>query len=248
MIKIENVEIHGWEPAIRGMRNPKNSWDRSDSTFKEVAEIDVLDENGKPKKQQVLFDAISIGPNDMNLMMRLKAGGPVHAKYRRMIVVYADITAPLYWWKEYDTYKVGTVANSCSTMHKLTAKKFEVGDFSHEDLMTYDDVYNTEDAIVWCEDCDTKYSPMYLLETIIDTLNLYRERYLETKDIKYWKQMIQLLPSSYNQKRTVMLTYEVLANIDEWRHNHKLGEWRVFCQWLESLPYAEIITREKKEK
>lgn len=238
MIKIENVEIHGWEPAIRGMRNPKNSWDRSDSTFKEVAEIDILDENGKPRKQQVLFDAINIGPNDMNLMMQLKAGGPVHAKYRRMIVVYADVTAPLYWWKEYDTYKVGTVANSCSTMHKLTAKEFELGDFSCEYLVS-----SAKDQ---------------LLGTI-DELNFWRDIYLngglDWDGISYephsevaWLQMIQLLPSSYNQKRTLMLTYEVLANIDEWRHNHKLGEWRVFCQWLESLPYAEIITREKKEK
>ena len=237
MIKIEEIEIHGWEPAIRGMRNPKNSWDRSDSTFKDVAEIDVIDENGEVRKQQVFFDALNIGPNDMNLMMQLKQNGPVHAKYRRMIVVYADVTAPLYWWKEYDTYKVGTVANSCSTMHKLTAKEFELSDFSHEYLL--------------------ERSREQLFDTICE-LNFWRDIYLnggtdegityKPRDKVVWQQMIQLLPSSYNQKRTLMLTYEVLANIDTWRHNHKLGEWRVFCQWLESLPYAEIITREKKEK
>ena len=244
MIKIENIEIHGWEPAIRGMRNPKNSWAKSDSEFLAEAEAEMLDEDGKPVKTKVYYEALSIGPNDHELMMRLKAGGPVHAKYRRMLVVYADITAPLYWWKEYDTYKVGTVANSCSTMHKIQAKKFTLDDFSHEHLL---DTIFDEDVIDYgCCDCDMVIDASEALNITIKLLNLYRKRYLETKDKKYWWQMIQLLPSSYNQKRTVMLTYEVLAGMDIWRQDHKLDEWREFCKtFKEQLPYSEIFAKEK---
>lgn len=224
MIKLENTEVIGWEHAIRGMRNPKNSWDRSDSIFDTV--------------QGELMGYL--GPNDHELMTALTKGGPVHAKYRRMIAVYVDITAPLYWWKEFDTYKVGTVANSCSTMHKIHAKEFTLDDFSCEHLErlprhfinNYEANYNYD---VYLESTD-------LLDHIIRTLNVARNMYLETKDKKYWWQMIQLLPSSYNQKRTVMLNYEVLANIYRWRKDHKLDEWREFCKWIESLPYSELIT------
>lgn len=242
MIKIENIEVHGWEPAIRGMRNPKNSWAKSDSEFLAEAEAEMLDEDGKPVKTKVYYEALSIGPNDHKLMMQLKAGGPVHAKYRRMLVVYADITAPLYWWKEYDTYKVGTVANSCSTMHKIQAKEFTIDDFSHDHLH--------------------RKSLNKLMETI-EELNYWRNIYnkggmvdnydgtgfsgiYEPKDKDAWWQMIQLLPSSYNQKRTVMLTYEVLAGMDIWRQDHKLDEWRIFCKtFKEQLPYSEIFAKEK---
>ena len=211
MIKIENTEVVGWEHAIRGMRNPKNSWDRSDST----ASTQAVEEGW--------FD---IGPNDHKLMMNLAAGGPVHAKYRRMITVYVDITAPLYWWKEFDTYKVGTVANSCSTMHKIHSKRFNISDFSIDHL-----------------NCDV---PDCFYDTL-DYLNESREKFLETKDKKYWWQMIQLLPSSYNQKRTIMLNYEVLVGMHRDRKNHKLDEWHDFCDWIESLPYSEIITGRNKE-
>jgi hypothetical protein len=165
-------------------------------------------------------------------MMSLASGGPVHAKYRRMITVYLDITAPLYWWKEYDTYKVGTVANSCSTMHKIHAKEFTREDFSHEHLL---------------DDCrgSVKYSSMDLLQLAINVLNDHRERFLETKDKKYWWQMIQLLPLSYNQKRTIMLNYEVLVGMYKWRKNHKLDEWVEFCKFIETLPFAELITGEE---
>lgn len=204
MIKIENVEVLGWEHAIRGMRNPLNSWDKSDSHYEWGG------------------DDYNVGSNDLDLMKRLAAAGSDHSKYRRMITVYADILAPLYWWKEYDTYKVGTVANSCSTMHKIHAKEFVIDDFSCEHLIN--EWYFTT------------------LNIIIDALNSARECYLETKNKDYWWQMIQLLPSSYNQKRTVMLNYEVLKNMYHARKNHKLDEWREFCEWVETLPYAELIT------
>ena len=223
MIKLENFEVLGWEHALRGMRNPHNSWDRSDSDFKGIAEIDILDENGKPDKSFVAFDALGIGPNDHELMMKLAKGGSVHAKYRRMITVYVDITAPLYWWKEFDTYKVGTVANSCSTMHKIHEKEFTLEDFSHDHIITGDMFFRH-------------------LDETVKLLNRARNSYLNTKDKSYWWQMIQLLPSSYNQKRTVMLNYEVLAGIYKSRKNHKLQEWRELCEWIESLPYSEIIT------
>ena len=209
MIKIENIEVMGWEPAIRGMRNPMNSWDRSDSAF-----FDVL-EGG-----EYVGKMYCAGPNDLDLMKRLAAGGSVHAKYRRMITVYMDITAPLYWWKEYDTYKVGTVANSCSTMHKIHAKEFVLDDFSTEHL------FDDSKVALW---------------NVISELNRNRVNFLATKDKKYWWQMIQLLPSSYNQKRTVLLNYEVLVNIYHHRKDHKLDEWRDFCQMIKGLPYAQIM-------
>lgn len=219
MIQIENVQVEGFKAAIRGMRNPMNSWDRSDSHFYYC---------DAPSK-------MVLGKNDQELMMKLAANGPVHAKFRRMIVVSLDITAPLYWWKEFDTYKVGTVANSCSTMHKIHAKPFELNDFSHEHL----------DAHM-----------LDLLKAIIDALNNYREMFINynpddheingcpsKKDV--WWQMIQMLPSSYNQRRTVMFNYEVLAGIYPMRKEHKLDEWVQFCKWIESLPYSEIITGKK---
>ena len=244
MIKLENFEVLGWEHAIRGMRNPMNSWEKSDS-LECIYNCDDCDnfsicknndgeyfkqfwENGCPGKD------FAIGPNDHELMMRLAKGGPVHAKYRRMITVYVDITAPLYWWKEFDTYKVGTVANSCSTMHKIHAKEFELGDFSCEHL----DPNSNDNTIVWGLEV---FDDRMVLELTIHMLNRNRERFLETKDKKYWYNMIQLLPSSYNQKRTVMLNYEVLTGIYHSRRAHKLDEWHDFCDWIESLPYSEII-------
>ena len=235
MIKLEKTEVMGWEPAIRGMRNPMNSWDRMDSeecahrcyTHCSDDECPMLDETGHCNLRG--RNKFIVGPNDHELMMKLVKGGPVHAKFRRMITVYVDITAPLYWWKEFDTYKVGAVANSCSTMHKIHAKEFTLEDFSHEHLM------NLEHDGELCRDwLDT-------LECLIDDLNVARKFYLETKDKSYWWQMIQLLPSSYNQKRTVELNYEVLAGIYISRKNHKLDEWREFCKWIEELPYSEII-------
>ena len=217
MLKIENTEVMGWEHAIRGMRNPKNSWEKSDSVFTEHELEDW------PHNMVRTFD--ELGPNDHSLMMTLRNAGTDHRKFMRMITVYLDITAPLYWWKEFDTYKVGTVANSCSTMHKIAAKRFEREDFSIEHL----------------ENCDEQHW-MVCMDNIISALNVAREKYLETNDKKYWWQMIQLLPTSYNQKRTVMLNYEVLANIYKSRKDHKLDCWHTFCDWIESLPYSELIT------
>lgn len=208
MIKITNDETYGWGAAIRGMRNPMNSWDKSDS------------EN---------FDLVvncQLGKNDLELAKKLAKAGTDHRKFMRMITVYCDITAPLYWWKEFDTYKVGTVANSCSTMHKIQAKEFTLDDFSHEHLSA--DVSNR--------------SAIGILRLTVQVLNDNRYKYLETKNKKYWWQMIQLLPSSYNQRRTVMLNYEVLANIYKSRRNHKLDEWHTFCNWIENLPCPALIT------
>lgn len=234
MLKIENTEVIGWEHAIRGMRNPKNSWKNSDSfwNYKACEEC-----NGNSS----CIDDFNVGPKDYDLMMRLAKGGPVHAKYRRMITVYVDITAPLYWWKEYETYKVGTVTNSCSTMHKLADKKFTIDDFSHEHLL-----YETEP--LWSNFDGSYYecSPYDVCKILCDVLNFYRELYLKTKEKKYWWQMIQLLPTSYNQRRTLMLNYEVLANIYEWRPNHNLDEWHTLCDWIETLPYSNIITTKSK--
>lgn len=223
MIKIEKAEAVGWEHAIRGMRNPMNSWSKSDSDFVEVFD-DYVD------SQSYHLKSVNIGENDLELMSRLAKNGSVHAKYRRMITVYVDILAPLYWWKEFDTYKVGTVANSCSTMHKIHEKVFELDDFSHEHLLT-------EKETKWGDIC-----PTITLECTISALNNFRKKFLKTKDKKYWWQMIQLLPSSYNQRRTVMMNYEVLANIYANRKDHKLDEWWEFCKWIESLPYSELIT------
>lgn len=251
MIKIEKIEALGWEQAIRGMRNPMNSWDKSDSgpclTHGPAHCIDCPYPAGDCSGTEAdLNSHFIIGPNDRDLMMRLAQGGPVHAKYRRMIVVYADITAPLYWWKEFDTYKVGTIANSCSTMHKIQEKEFTLEDFSHEHLNN--DAWNREwiESAMVDEDIASPHkvwaTPLDILKYTIEMLNCYRAQYLETRDKDDWWQMIQLLPSSYNQKRTVMLNYEVLTGIYPMRKNHKLDEWREFCQWIEKLPYSEIIT------
>ena len=232
MIKFEKYEVVGWEHAIRGMRNPMNSWERSDSKFNVTTYWD--EEQWLEHETNQTF----LGEKDHELMMKLAKGGPVHAKYRRMIAVYVDITAPLYWWKEFDTYKVGTVANSCSTMHKIHEKEFTLEDFSYGLL---------DDKYVCTKEGKEPLSSLGVLNMIIDALNYHRERYLETKGRFYWDQMIQLLPSSYNQKRTVMLNYEVLAGIYPSRKNHKLDEWHSFCNWIETLPYSEIITGGKEE-
>ena len=205
MINIELLEMSGIGSAINGMRNPMNSWEKGDSYY-----IWPDDEE------------FHIGPNDRDLMMKLRNAGTDHRKFMRMIVVYANITAPLYWWKEYETYKVGTVTNSCSTMHKIHSKEIVLDDFSIEHL--------TEGNRQGFEQC------------VLSALNTARENFIETKDKLWWWQMIQMLPSSYNQKRTVMLNYEVLANMYESRKNHKLDEWRDFCKWAETLPYSELIT------
>ena len=226
MLKLEKTEVVGWEAAIRGMRNPMNSWDQSDSHYESEA-LEYHDLSGDPTTVY-LVDKYVLGSNDLDLIMKLRAAGIDHRKFMRMIEVYVDITAPLYWWKEFDTYKVGTVANSCSTMHKIAEKEFTLEDFSHEHLFDF------------CPNCDTDSETV--LRYTIGWLNYCREKYLETKDKKYWWQMIQLLPSSYNQKRTVMLNYEVLANMYKSRKNHKLDEWHTFCDWIESLPYSEMIT------
>lgn len=238
MIKFENTEVMGWEAAIRGMRNPMNSWEKSDSG--PVAHCIRYDEGGfvctKKNRDCAGFECFCVGPNDIDLMNRLRNSGTDHRKFMRMITVYVDITAPLYWWKEFDTYKIGTVANSCSTMHKIAAKEFTLEDFSHEHLFTEENLrYEVEP------------DSLKLLNTIINALNAYRLAYLEEGDKSIWWQMIQLLPSSYNQKRTVMLNYEVLANIYKSRKNHKLDEWSVgFMNWIESLPYSELITGKEK--
>lgn len=211
MLKFENVEVVGMEAAIRGMRNPMNSWDKSDSETNCYRDLVV-------GKYDIVTD---VGPNDLATMKKLSAGGPVHGKFKRMIAVYVDVTAPLYWWKEFDTYKIGTVANSCSTMHKIHDKRFYLQDFSAEHL----DVDNEQ----------------FMLDTIV-MLNRAREQFIATGDKRYWWQMIQLLPSSYNQRRTVMLNYEVLTSIYRDRRNHKLDEWHVFCSMIDSLPCNELIT------
>lgn len=246
MIKIENVEIMGWEHVIRGMRNPMNSWDKSDSGICKGGDDGIGCENCAGYDCEHTYDhSFQLGKADHKLMMRLAAGGPVHAKYRRMIVVYLDITAPLYWWKEFDTYKVGTVANSCSTMHKIAEKEFTLNDFSYEHLLGIYDRKGAENGLALdvspLHDKSVLFSPCGLLRLTIRMLNVCREKYLESKDKKYWWEMIQLLPSSYNQRRTIMLNYEVLAGIYPMRKNHKLDEWREFCQWIEQLPYSEII-------
>ena len=221
MLKFENVEVVGLEAAIRGMRNPMNSWDKSDSGFKDTfASLKLCGDAGE----------YQVGPNDLATMKKLSAGGPVHGKFKRMIAVYVDVTAPLYWWKEFDTYKIGTVANSCSTMHKIHDKEFVLDDFSHEHLISEHPV-------------PTKiFSPLESLKVQIDILNVYRSMFNSTGDKQYWWQMIQLLPSSYNQRRTVMLNYEVLTSIYRDRRNHKLDEWHVFCSMIDILPCNELIT------
>jgi hypothetical protein len=205
MVKVEHIvtpSSEQWEAIIRGMRNPMNSWDRSDSEF-------------------IPWDDVHIGDDDLTLMEKLAAAGSDHRKYMRMTPVYMDITAPLYWWKEFDTYKIGTVVNSCSTMHKIHTKEFTLGDFSHDRL---------------------NERGLAVLRFTITNLNQFRDLYNETKDTEWWDQIIQTLPTSYNQKRTVMLNYETLRNIYRARKNHKLMEWREYCKKIEELPYSEIIT------
>lgn len=234
MITLEEVAYPSemqMESIIYGLRNPMNSWKKTDTTFyyDDCVAKDLTD--------------TSIGDKDLTLMTRLVKAGPEHRKYLRMMNVYVDITAPLYWWKEFDTYKIGTVANSCSTMHKITAKEFTLDDFSHDQLYYASPTVNEF----------TNSNSYMTMKTIVDILNFWRNRYLETKNKTDWYQIIQLLPSSYNQKRTVMLNYEVLGNIYRQRKNHKLNEWRDFCEWIEMLPYSELITEwewsdeEKKE-
>ena len=241
MLKIENVEIHGWEPAIRGMRNPKNSWANSDSTNEENCDECIYYEDYAVCKHDHIHECLNFkaGPNDLNLMTTLRNAGTDHRKFMRMIVVYMDVTAPLYWWKEYDTYKVGTVANSCSTMHKIAEKEFTIDNFSCEHLGVYIPAEKNDG-----EECFQNLWPV-VMQNIVTALNNARNCYLRENDPElkkaYWWQMIQLLPSSYNQRRTVMLNYEVLANIYKSRSNHKLDEWHTFCDLIESLPYSELI-------
>ena len=255
MIKLENTEVVGWEHAIRGMRNPMNSWEKSDSAYchRDLArDCTNCVHRFTMGYSTCTSGGFDIGPKDFDLMTRLRNSGTDHRKFMRMITVYLDITAPLYWWKEFDTYKVGTVANSCSTMHKIAEKEFTLDDFSHEHLI-YDGIGDNNEAI-WYKDppengpikCQLMFTPLDALRITIGVLNTNREAYLKTKNKKYWEQMIQLLPSSYNQRRTIMLNYEVLANIYKSRRNHKLDEWHTFCDWIENLPYSELITGEKK--
>lgn len=254
MLKIENTEVIGWEHAIRGMRNPKNSWVKSDSgvcaTHGPAHCADCVYTDCHADDVEIGTKYI-LGPNDLNLMTTLRNAGTDHRKFMRMITVYLDITAPLYWWKEFDTYKVGTVANSCSTMHKIADKEFTLADFSCEHLDREPYYRNWIESVIVDEDITSPHkvwmTPFDVLRCTIEMLNAYRENYLETKDKQDWWQMIQLLPSSYNQRRTVMLNYEVLANIYKSRRNHKLDEWHTFCDWIESLPYSELITG-KEEK
>ena len=246
MLKIENAEVLGWEHAIRGMRNPKNSWAKSDSgrCHKDLVRDCVTCVHHNSGYAACAAGGFDVGQNDFDLMTTLRNAGTDHRKFMRMITVYLDITAPLYWWKEFDTYKVGTVANSCSTMHKIAAKEFTLDDFSHEHLDTFR-------GLTMYAPQEYHFSSLDLLKLQVDVLNQWRTRYLNAlktetetglpaKDI--WWQMIQLLPSSYNQKRTVMLNYEVLANMYKSRRNHKLDEWHTLCDWIESLPYSKLIT------
>lgn len=233
MLSIEKTVLPSpeqWEIIIEGMRNPMNSWEKSDSYKTHIEDHETL--------ETADFEFF-MGEADLDLMKRLANGGAVRAKYRRMIPVFVTINAPLYWWKEFDTYKVGTVANSCSTMHKIQAKEFTMSDFSTEHL--YWAGNGGVDSIVECAD-NHWLTATGVMELVISTLNLFRERYLKTNNKDDWWQMIQLLPSSYNQKRTIMLNYEVLVNIYHSRKNHRLDEWHVFCDWIRGLPYSELIT------
>lgn len=254
MLKIENTEVIGWEHAIRGMRNPKNSWVKSDSgvcaTHGPAHCADCVYTDCHADDVEIGTKYI-LGPNDLNLMTTLRNAGTDHRKFMRMITVYLDITAPLYWWKEFDTYKVGTVANSCSTMHKIADKEFTLADFSCEHLDREPYHRYWIESVIVDEDITSPHkvwmTPFDVLRCTIEMLNAYRENYLESNDKDDWWQMIQLLPSSYNQKRTVMLNYEVLANIYKSRRHHKLDEWHTLCNWIEGLPYSELITG-KEEK
>lgn len=233
MIKIENTVVPSneqWRSVILGARNPKNSWDRYDSN--------------------VVNDIFVIGPNDYSLLTRLAKSGTEHRKYMRGLTVSMDVTAPLYWWKEFDQHKIGTTTNSCSTMYKIHAKEFTRDDFSHEHLIEYGKaeevpVIAVGEGVSTIENEVRRFWPSDILDLTIAMLNRSRQMFLETKDKRYWYQMIQLLPSSYNQRRTVMLNYEVLAGIYPKRKDHKLDEWHIFCDWIKSLPYSEIITLEE---
>lgn len=244
MICIENFEVMGWEHVIRGMRNPMNSWKKSDSYYDDI----TLTQTGLGQGDRADYH---IGPNDLNLMKRLRNAGADHRKFMRMITVYADITAPLYWWKEADTYRIGVEKNSCSTMHKIADKEFTLDDFSHEHLL--DDYFSGYNYPIIkfqgneCFDDEEFLTPLGVLEKTIAVLNVMRLRYLKTKNKLYWWQLIQLLPSSYNQKRTVMMNYEVLCNFYHSRKGHKLGEWNEFCSWIEKLPNSELITGERND-
>lgn len=235
MIKIEKTEVFGWEAAIRGMRNPKNSWDRMDTVFCGSSPCSLCNYDNDIDRCEDITDGTEckalIGPNDHKLMMDLASGGPVHAKYRRMIVVYVDVTAPMFWWKEYDTYKVGTVRNSCSTMHKIHVKPFEYDDFAHEGV---DDVGREFGEV----------KGTFL--GYINTLEWLRNKFNETQEKRFWRALIEMLPDGFQMKATLMLNYEVLAGIYPMRRSHKLDEWHEFCRWIESLPYSEIITGEDK--
>lgn len=251
MIKLENVVLDSLEQMkfiIEGMRNPMNSWEKSDSG---IGCDDHLCRSHCAFSPEWCGNTqrYVVGLNDHSLMQRLSNAGTEHRKYMRMMPVYVRITAPLYWWKEFDTYKVGTVANSCSTMHKIAEKEFTLEDFSTEHLTEFIPgqklkgwTLEDNDLILLDDNSDHGYSSVDILSIIIKTLNFNRKKFLETKDKKYWWNMIQLLPSSYNQTRNVMMNYEVLANIYRQRKNHKLDEWREFCKWIESLPYSEMIT------
>ena len=208
MIKIEKEDVYGFNSAFRGMRNPMNSWHLSDGKYKD--------------------GRYEVGDVDLKLAIRLSKAGTDHRKFMRMIVVYVDVTAPLYWWKEMDTYKVGTVSNSCSTMHKITSKPITLSDFSIEETDIGDEGISMSDCFI----------------NVVEDCEMLRKYYLETKDKRYWRGLIQLLPSSYNQKRTLQLNYEVLANIYQARKYHKLDEWQTFCDWIERLPHSELITGE----
>lgn len=229
MIKIEHTEVVGFEHAIRGMRNPLNSWDKSDSEFHVDCSICDNPHYHCDNCPMVDFDDKAlIGSNDLDLMKRLAKAGTDHRKFMRMITVYVDVTAPMYWWAEYDTYKVGTVRNSCSKMHTIHKKEFTLDDFS------IDDFYFENDKVGMC------LSDMFI--NVVADCEFLRKRFVETGDKKYWRGLIQLLPSSYNQRATLMLNYEVLANIYHSRKAHKLDEWVEFCKWIETLPYSELIT------
>lgn len=254
MIKIENFEVMGWDHVIRGMRNPMNSWNKSDSGICKGGDDGIGCKNcaNQESCHHAYNGSWQLGKADHELMMKLAKAGSVHGKFRRIITVYVDITAPLYWWKEFDTYKVDTVANSCSTMHKIHAKEFTWGDFSVEHLTNFG-MWNEKEGF---GNDDATYAHAKVMSFIISSLNGARDRYLDYKSRgkdwseqakQAWWQMIQLLPSSYNQKRTVMLNYEVLSNIYQYRREHKLDEWRKFCQWIEKLPYSEIIACNVKE-
>lgn len=263
MIKLEKTEVIGWEAAIRGMRNPMNSWKKSDSDYRPIlcAKCDTCPtfanetwddcNNCDVYKLTEEHKGFMIGPNDLDLMTRLRNAGTDHRKFMRMITVYVDITAPLYWWKEFDTYKVGTVANSCSTMHKIADKEFTLEDFSCEHLLDEPYHRNWITSATVDEDVTSPHkvwgTPLDILKFTIEMLNICRGNYLDEKNKEDWWQMIQLLPSSYNQKRTVMMNYEVLANIYKSRKDHKLDEWRDFCDWIRTLPYSNLITGSEKE-